>query len=181
MIAGNPAPTVISFLRPAGAADAPTTSATACCRPTSTASILPPAGSPNYFVGSMDDGGQYGAPQDALTLWKFHADFTTPANSTFTLDATRSRSRPSTPHSPARRGSRDCIPQPGTSNKIDILSYRQRPMHRLAYRNFGDHESLVTNQSVEAAPSIAGIRWYEIRDPERHAGRSTRRGPTPRA
>ena len=36
---------------------------------------------------------------------------------------------------------------------------------RLAYRNFGTHESLVTNQSVEAAANMAGIRWYEIRDP----------------
>ena len=38
-------------------------------------------------------------------------------------------------------------------------------MHRLAYRNFGTHESLVTNQSVEAVSGIAGLRWYEIRDP----------------
>src|SRR5207244_760945 len=60
---------------------------------------------------------------------------------------------------------RDCIPQPGTMNKIDILSYRQRPTWRLAYRNFGGHESLVTNQSVEARPGIAGVRWYEIRRP----------------
>jgi hypothetical protein len=49
--------------------------------------------------------------------------------------------------------------------KIDHLGYRQRPLWRLAYRNFGTHESLVTNQSVEAAPNISGIRWYEIRDP----------------
>jgi hypothetical protein len=42
-------------------------------------------------------------------------------------------------------------------------------MHRLAYRNFGSHEALVTNQSVEAGPgpggAIAGIRWWEIRNP----------------
>jgi hypothetical protein len=49
--------------------------------------------------------------------------------------------------------------------KIDILSYRQRPIWRLAYRNFGSHESLVTNQSVEAPGGIAGNRWWEIRDP----------------
>ena len=39
-------------------------------------------------------------------------------------------------------------------------------MHRLAYRNFGTHEALVTNQSVEASAGIAGLRWYEIRDPD---------------
>jgi hypothetical protein len=62
--------------------------------------------------------------------------------------------------------SRDCLPQPGITNGsryIDILSYRQRPTHRLAYRNFGTYEALVTNQSVEAAPGVAGVRWYEIR------------------
>ncbi len=46
---------------------------------------------------------------------------------------------------------------------LDILSYRQRPTFRLAYRNFKDYESLVTNQSVEATPGVAGVRWYEIR------------------
>jgi len=35
----------------------------------------------------------------------------------------------------------------------------------LAYRNFGTHESLVTNQSVEAVTGIAGVRWWEIRSP----------------
>jgi hypothetical protein len=38
-------------------------------------------------------------------------------------------------------------------------------MYRLAYRNFGDHESLVVNHTVDAGLGIAGIRWYEIRDP----------------
>jgi hypothetical protein len=46
---------------------------------------------------------------------------------------------------------------------LDILSYRQRPTWRLAYRNFGKYESLVTNQSVEATSGVAGARWYEIR------------------
>ena len=87
-----------------------------------------------------------------------------PANSTFTLANTIPIAAYDTifPCSPT---SRNCIPQPGTTNKIDILSYRQRPMHRLAYRNFGTHESLVTNQSVEAATNMAGIRWWEIRSP----------------
>ena len=60
----------------------------------------------------------------------------------------------------------DCLPQPGITDPdqyLDILSYRQRPTWRLAYRNFGTYEALVTNQSVEARPGIAGVRWYEIR------------------
>ena len=35
-------------------------------------------------------------------------------------------------------------------------------MFRLAYRNFGDHESLVGNFTVRAN-NIAGIRWFELR------------------
>jgi hypothetical protein len=37
-------------------------------------------------------------------------------------------------------------------------------MYRLAYRNFGTHESLVVNHSVVAGSS-GGIRWYEIQNP----------------
>lgn len=124
--------------------------------------IPPPAGSPAYFIGSMDDGGPDGAPDDALYIWEFDADFDTPANSTFTLEHTI----PTAPFDSIFpcSGGRACIPQPGTTARVDILSYRQRPIHRAAYRNFGTHESLVTNQSVEAATGIAGNRWWELRD-----------------
>jgi hypothetical protein len=37
-------------------------------------------------------------------------------------------------------------------------------MYRLAYRNFGDHEALVVNHSVDVA-GHAGVRWYEVRNP----------------
>jgi len=124
---------------------------------------LPPLGAPQYFLGTMDDGASYGAAQDALTLWKFDVDFDTPANSTFTLTDTIPISAFDTIF--PCTDSRGCIAQKDTSNKVDIQSYRQRPLHRLTYRNFGTHESLVTNQSVEAATGIAGIRWWEIRNP----------------
>src|SRR3712207_3586519 len=127
----------------------------------------PPAGQPNFFVGSMDNGGPYGAPQDALNVFEFHVDFAVPANSTFIFKGEVPIAPYDTifPCSGGATPSRNCIPQPDTTVKIDILSYRQRPLHRLAYRNFGTHESLVTNQAVEAAPGIAGTRWWELRDP----------------
>jgi hypothetical protein len=34
----------------------------------------------------------------------------------------------------------------------------------VAYRNFGDHESLVVNHTVGGGP-LAAVRWYEIRSP----------------
>ncbi len=163
MIAGNPAPQVISFLATPASAGGAYNVGDGLLPSDLDGFAAPPAGSPNYFVGAMDDGGQYGAPQDALTLWKFTVDFATPANSTFVLTHTIPIAPYDTQFSAC--SGRSCIPQPATTNKIDILSYRQRPMHRLAYRNLGTHEALVTNQSVEAAPGIAGMRWWEIRDP----------------
>ena len=162
LIAGNPTAQVISFLVPPGATAY--NIGDGLLPADLDGSTLPPAGRPNFFMGSMDNGGPYGAPQDALTLWKFTANFTTPALSSFTLANTIPIAAFDTifPCSPT---SRNCIPQPGTTNKVDILSYRQRLMHRLAYRNFGTHELLVTNQAVEAAANMAGIRWWEIRSP----------------
>ena len=162
LIAGNPAPQVISFVVPPGATAY--NIGDGLLPSDLDGGTLPPAGSPNYFVGSMDNGGAYAAPQDALTLWKFTANFTTPASSSFVLTNTIPVAAFDSVY-PCTPSSRNCLEQPSTTNRLDILSYRQRPMHRLAYRNFGTHESLVTNQSVEAATNIAGIRWYELRSP----------------
>ena len=57
--------------------------------------------------------------------------------------------------------SRECIPQPGTTVKVDALP--NRPMYRLAYRNYGSHQALTWVHTVDAdAPSgnRAGVRWY---------------------
>jgi hypothetical protein len=37
-------------------------------------------------------------------------------------------------------------------------------MFRLAYRNFGDHESLVANHTISGG-ALTGVRWYELRSP----------------
>jgi hypothetical protein len=61
-------------------------------------------------------------------------------------------------------GGRTCIPQPGTSVRVDALP--NRPMYRLAYRNYGSYQALAWDHTVDAdAPSgnRAGIRWYELR------------------
>jgi N-acetylneuraminic acid mutarotase len=125
-------------------------------------SNLPPAGSPNFFVGTQDN--DFGAASDAILFFKFHVDWANTANSTFT-GPTIIPTAPFDSAFPCTPTSRDCIPQPGTTAKLDILSYRQRPTFRLAYRNYGTHESLVTSQSVEAQPGVAGMRWYELRSP----------------
>jgi hypothetical protein len=127
------------------------------------------------IVGTQDDNASYGAAFDALNIWDFNVKWRSAPTASLTLNTqlpTASfdsifpcRVVPSTtPGVPAT--GRDCLPQPGVtdgSRFLDILSYRQRPTFRLAYRNFKTYESLVTNQSVEASPGIAGVRWYEIR------------------
>ena len=112
-------------------------------------STLPPAGSPNYFL-------DYGT--NSLQLWKFHADFTTPANSTLTGPTAISVAA----FSAACSGGGTCIPQSGTTQKLDSLA--DRLMYRLAYRNFGTFESLVVNHSV-TANNVTAVRWYELRNP----------------
>jgi len=161
-IAGNPAAQIVSFAAPVGG----TPNGGDGLLPTDLdGTTLPPAGSPNFYVGTMDQGGPYGATQDALSYWRFHVDFAVPANSTFTMTNTIPTD-PFTSVMPAPcPATRQCIPQPTTTNRIDHLGYRQRPTFRLAYRNFGTHESLVTNQSVDAGTGMSGIRWYEIRSP----------------
>jgi hypothetical protein len=117
------------------------------------------------LVGTQDDGGGYGATFDALNVWDLSAKWrSTPlASLQAPIQLPVAAFDSIFPCAPT---SRDCLPQPGIvdpNQYLDILSYRQRPTYRLAYRNFKGYESLVTNQSVEAAPGIAGVRWYEIR------------------
>ena len=110
----------------------------------------PPSGEPNFFVDLFST--------TSLHLYRFHVDFAIPLNSTFTGPVTISVK----PFAPACGGG-TCVPQQGTKQQLDSLG--DRLMFRLAYRNFSTHESLVVNHSVRTALAAAGVRWYEIRDP----------------
>jgi hypothetical protein len=117
------------------------------------------------LVGTQDDGATYGATFDALNIWDLRVKWRSQPQASLVL-AAQLATAPFDSIFPCAPGSRDCLPEPGITNPdqyIDILSYRQRPTWRLAYRNFKTYESLVTNQSVEALPGVAGARWYEIR------------------
>jgi hypothetical protein len=128
--------------------------------------IPPPAGAPNYFVAVEDDA--WGWPTDRLLIWKFHVDWSDPTQSTFGAsgqpDAVIDLTLAGHPFDSNVCGySRACIPQPGGA-RVDAIA--DRLMYRLAYRNFGDHEALVVNHTVDVdGADHAGIRWYEIRNP----------------
>jgi hypothetical protein len=115
--------------------------------------ILPPAGAPNYVVN---------LGSSLLNLWKFHVDWATPANTSLTGPV----AVPVTAFAAACAGG-TCIPQAGTTQKLDSLA--DRAMYRLAYRNYGTHESLVVNHAVKIGTgtrtSYTGTRWYELRNP----------------
>ena len=115
-------------------------------------STLPPAGQPNFFVDIADS--------SDLNIFQFHVDFANPLNSTFTGPVLI----PVAPFTEicARAITVACIPEPAPGEKVDGLG--DRLMFRLAYRNFGDHESLVVNHTIKGG-ALAGVRWYEIRNP----------------
>ncbi|HLZ60852.1 MAG TPA: hypothetical protein VKR06_28215 [Ktedonosporobacter sp.] len=112
-------------------------------------STQPPAGSPNYMLAL--------STTTSLELWKFHVDFATPSNSTFTGPTSIAVAS----YAQACGGG-TCIPQSGTTNQLDSLA--DRLMYHLSYRNFGSYESLVVDHSITSGSSV-GERWYEIRSP----------------
>jgi hypothetical protein len=117
------------------------------------------------LVGTQDDDADYGATFDALNIWDLNIKWRSTPIASLILN-TQLPTAAFDSIFPCAPTARDCLPQPGITNPdqyLDILSYRQRPTWRLAYRNFKGYESLVTNQSVEARPGVAGVRWYEIR------------------
>lgn len=111
-------------------------------------SQLPPTKSPEYVLG-------FGSNE--LRLWQLKVDWTkekplslaNPGPALLPVDA----------FVPACSNDA-CIPQNGTSRTIEPLA--DRLMYRLAYRNFGDHESLVLLHTITAGDA-SGIRWYELR------------------
>jgi hypothetical protein len=108
----------------------------------------PPAGETESFVN-------FGT--NSLNLWEMHVDFSNSSNTTLTGPTSLSVNAFS-----EACGGGTCIPQTGTTQQLDSLA--DRVMYRLAYRNFGSHESLVVNHSVTAGSSV-GVRWYEIQNP----------------
>ena len=116
-------------------------------------SIQPPSSEPNLYINFVTP--------STLNIYKFHADFTNPSNSTFTGPTAVSVNS----FAEACNGG-VCIPQAGTGQKLDSLG--DRLMYRNAYRNLSGTEYLVVNHSVSVGSrksSYTGVRWYQIGNP----------------
>jgi len=106
---------------------------------------LPPAGSPNFLMSITTT---------AVNFWRFAVNWGT---GTGTLTGPTAVSGVAAFSRACSGGT--CIPQPGTTNKLDSLA--DRLMYRLSYRNLGTREALVINHSVTSGTGV-GIRWYEL-------------------
>jgi hypothetical protein len=174
MLAGDPNARVVSFFLDGNAPGMLPLVGDGLLPPDIDGKTKPANGAPAPLVGTQDDDASYGGAFDALNIWELNVQWQANPVASIALKtqlpvASFDSIFPCGPAGPPGSGltGRDCLPQPGiaptANNRLDILSYRQRPTFRLAYRNFGTYESLVTNQSVEALPGVAGARWYEIR------------------
>jgi subtilisin-like proprotein convertase family protein len=125
---------------------------------------LPAAnGTPGFFF-EVDDA-TWIPPNDAMRIWEFRPNWVTPASSTFGISGQPNYTItvPAFNLAPCvTSGSRACVPQQGTTTRLDSLG--DRLMHRAAFRNFGAHQSVVLNHTVWAdSTDRLGIRWYEMR------------------
>jgi hypothetical protein len=108
---------------------------------------LPPAGTPNLLLSITTS---------TVNFWRFTVNWTAGTgvlSGPTTVPGVAAFSRAC--------GGGACIPQPGTSQRLDSLA--DRLMYRLSYRNLGTREALVINHSV-ATGGVSGIRWYELQN-----------------
>lgn len=130
---------------------------------------LPPSGSPNLFA-EVDDASTIpptdGGDGFVLRLWRFHVDWSNPANSTFGQDGQPDYTLPVAAYVRPQcvYGYGDCVPQKGGPQGLDVLG--DRLMFRMTYRSFGKYGSLLLNHTVQATSGHTGIRWYELRIPK---------------
>jgi hypothetical protein len=128
----------------------------------------PPAGAPDIFAEVDDPTGipptSTSDPGFDLRIWRFHVDWSNPQNSTFGQNGQPDFTVPVAPFVRPQcvYGYGDCAVQKDGAQGLDALG--DRLMNRLAYRNFGDHQSVVIDQTVKAG-AVLGTRWYEVRNP----------------
>ncbi|HET9447567.1 MAG TPA: carboxypeptidase regulatory-like domain-containing protein, partial [Steroidobacteraceae bacterium] len=125
----------------------------------------PPAGAPNVFAMFLAT--EFADPLDGLRLWNVSANFDT---MTLTI-ADRAESPVAVaafdPRSPTGRADIEQPPPALSTHALDSIS--DRLLYRLAYRNFGTHQSLVVNHTVNVGTGLtvsthqAGVRYYELR------------------
>ena len=110
----------------------------------------------------LNNGGSADPMTDILELWEVSVDWNNSANTVITgpqnilvADFDSNLCPPISVFS--------CIPQPGTGTRLDPLL--EVIMNRLAYRDFGTHESIVgvLQTDIGDFEDHSGERWFELR------------------
>ncbi len=131
-------------------------------------STPPPVNQDEFFIGAYDSDGQ----NDHLYLYSMHPVFSNPTQSTF---AGSGLANPVTvpAYTPFCDDSEFCVPQQGTSTKVDALG--DRVMYRFSYWDDGPlvnvkpnagplhQQHWYVNHVTTASGGQAGVRWYEFR------------------
>lgn len=107
----------------------------------------PPSGEPEVVLA-------LGATNTTLDYWRFSVDWQAPAKSKLSGPVALKVAA----YNPICDNS-GCVPQHGTPQQLAGLG--DRIMYRLAYRNLGGRQILVTDDSVSTGNGI-GVRWYEF-------------------
>lgn len=116
----------------------------------------PEAGKSGLFLSVTDEPA---GSTDHLNLYSLHANWTDPSNAVFSGPQSINTAEFD---ASLCNGAQNCIPQPGTSRRLDPLT--RYLMHRLQFRNFGNYQVIMANHTVDAdGTDHAGIRWYELR------------------
>ncbi|MFZ0914000.1 MAG: hypothetical protein WBQ76_17965 [Candidatus Korobacteraceae bacterium] len=129
---------------------------------------LPPAGQDEFYIGSVGD-----VDNSHLSVYSFHADFATPANS-FVTGSPNSQLVSIAGFTPACYSQLgtwggDCVPQEGISDLLDSLG--DRLMYRFAYYNDTSFfptpkQHWYVNFDVAASGGQIGVRWMEFATPQ---------------
>jgi hypothetical protein len=119
---------------------------------------MPPKGAPNIMMSTGGTQLMKIFEDDGIYFYKVHVDWSDPAKTT----VSKPRKIAVAPYHYLCDGQlSNCVSQPGTPRRLD--SQGDKLIQRLAYRNFGDHESLLAEHSVATAAHGGGVRWYEFR------------------
>ncbi|MCX6268551.1 MAG: GEVED domain-containing protein [Bacteroidetes bacterium] len=151
MLAGNASPQVVKFDNPWFPA-----SGWHCAQPCDNDGAFAPFGTPGIFL-LVNDGAWGGS--DQMWVYSLSVNWSSPGTASFT----RINTLAVTSFDSNFGGTWDNIPQPGTAQKIEVLS--NLLMYRAQYRNFGTYQSIVCCHDVDVnGADHAGIRWYELRN-----------------
>jgi hypothetical protein len=119
---------------------------------------LPPPGAPNIMMSTGGTQLLKKFEDDGIYFYKVHVDWSDPSK---TSVSPPQKITVAPYHYLCDGQLSNCVSQPGSQRRLD--SQGDKLIERLAYRNFGDHESILAEHSVATSQHGGGVRWYEFR------------------